>query len=98
MEHKQDKSRKENKTENETEIEIVSKRLTKIENKKKLNVRGDIKFLDNTIVKQSDEIRAKLDNLAKVRILHKRNLKSRCRNCKKNLNEFTKKKKKSTNR
>lgn len=51
MEHKQDKSRKENKTENETEIEIVSKRLTKIENIKKLNVTGDIKILDNTIVK-----------------------------------------------
>lgn len=51
MEHKQDKSRKENKTENETEIEIVSKRLTKIENKKKLNVTGDIKILDKTIVK-----------------------------------------------
>lgn len=68
MEHKQDKSRKENKTENETEIEIVSKRLTKIRNKKKLNVAGDIKILDNTIVKQSDEIRPKLDNPAKVRI------------------------------
>lgn len=94
MEHKQDKSRKQNKTENETEIEIVSKRSTKIENKKKLNVAGDIKILDNTIVKQSDEIRGKLDNLAKVRILDKRNLKSRCRNCKKNLNEFIKKKKK----
>lgn len=88
MEHKQEKSRKENKTENRIEIhvEIVSKRLTKIENKKKLNVAGDIKILDNTIVKQSDEIRAKLDNPAKVRILDKRNLKSRCRKCKTNMN------------
>lgn len=63
VEHKQEKSRKEKRTENETEIEIVSKRLSKIENKKKLNEAGDIQILDKTIVKQSDEIRAQYQTI-----------------------------------
>lgn len=43
MKHKQEKSRKEKKTENKTEIHVenVSKRLTKTENQK-INVAGDI--------------------------------------------------------
>lgn len=40
-----------------------TKRLSKIENKKKLKEAGDIQILDKTIVKQSDEIRAQYQTI-----------------------------------
>lgn len=40
-----------------------TKRLSKIENKKKLNEAGDIQILDKTIAKQSDEIRAQYQTI-----------------------------------